>query len=138
MAEPKANRERFSPPAVGGISLLAVFAVLCLTIFALLSLATVGADVRLADASVKAVTDYYKADYEAQEILAKLRAGEFPSGVTQSGDIYRYSCPVSEIQNLEVSVQVASDGSYHVLEWKTVPAQLWELDEEMELWDGTF
>ena len=46
MAEPKAKKERFSPPAVGGISLLAVFAVLCLTIFALLSLATVGADGR--------------------------------------------------------------------------------------------
>lgn len=34
------NEQRFSPPAVGGISLLTVFAVLCLTIFALLSLTT--------------------------------------------------------------------------------------------------
>lgn len=32
------KKESFSPPAVGGISLLVVFAVLCLTIFGLLSL----------------------------------------------------------------------------------------------------
>ena len=37
------KKERFSPPAVGGVSLLVVFAVLCLTIFALLGLATVQA-----------------------------------------------------------------------------------------------
>ena len=30
------RNDRFSPPAVGGISLLVAFAVLCLTIFALL------------------------------------------------------------------------------------------------------
>ena len=34
------KRETFSPPAVGGISLLVAFAVLCLTVFALLSLTT--------------------------------------------------------------------------------------------------
>ena len=32
---------KFSPPAVGGVSLLVVFAVLCLTVFALLGLTTV-------------------------------------------------------------------------------------------------
>ena len=41
---------------------LQAFAVLCLTVFALLSLTTVRADVRLADASVQAVSDYYAAD----------------------------------------------------------------------------
>ena len=56
------QKKKFSPPAVGGISLLVVFAVLCLTVFALLSLTTVQADVRLADASVQAVEDYYAAD----------------------------------------------------------------------------
>ena len=53
-----ARRVHFSPPAVGGVSLLVVFAVLCLTVFALLSLTTVRADVRLADASAQAVSDY--------------------------------------------------------------------------------
>ena len=70
-----ANERRFSPPAIGGTSLLTAFAVLALTVFAFLALATVQADDRLADASSKAVTDYYAADCAAQEILACLRSG---------------------------------------------------------------
>lgn len=74
MAERK--REGMAPPALGGSSLLVAFAVLALTVFALLSLSTVQADVRLADASAQAVTDYYAADVTAQEVLARLRNGE--------------------------------------------------------------
>ena len=88
------KKERFSPPAVGGVSLLVVFAVLCLTIFDLLGLATVQADRRLADASAKAVADYYAADSEAQEILARLRTGEMPAGVAESNGIYSYTCGI--------------------------------------------
>ena len=74
--------DRFSPPAVGGISLLVAFAVLCLTVFALLSLSTVQAQSRLADASLETVAQYYAADAEAVRILALLRSGESPDGVT--------------------------------------------------------
>lgn len=44
------DEHRFSPPAVGGSSLLISFAVLCFTIFALLALETVQAGKRLSDA----------------------------------------------------------------------------------------
>ena len=40
------RRDSF-PPAVGGSSLLVIFAVLCLTVFALLTLSTAAADSRL-------------------------------------------------------------------------------------------
>ena len=40
------NKTNFRPPALGGVSLLVIFAVLCLTVFALLSLSTVQADCR--------------------------------------------------------------------------------------------
>lgn len=60
---------RFTPPAVGGSSLLVIFAVLCLTIFALLGLGTVQADQRLSDASAEAVYGYYAADCQAEAIL---------------------------------------------------------------------
>lgn len=79
MAERK--KEGMAPPALGGSSLLVAFAVLALTVFALLSLSTVQADVRLADASAQAVEDYYAADCQAQEILARLRNGETVEGV---------------------------------------------------------
>lgn len=130
---------RFSPPAVGGSSLLAVFAVLCLTVFALLSLTTVQADARLAEASVKAVSDYYTADVKAQEILARLRAGEAPeeldASVTEYPDRIKYICPISDTQNLEVEVRLDGAG-YTILRWQAAPAREPESDGMPELWDG--
>ena len=63
------RRDSF-PPAVGGSSLLVIFAVLCLTVFALLGLATVQANSRLSDASAQTVSGYYAADCQAETILA--------------------------------------------------------------------
>ena len=48
------KQAELSPPPVGGASLLVVFAVLCLTVFALLSLSTVRANGRLSEASAQA------------------------------------------------------------------------------------
>lgn len=73
------TREGKNPaPVVGGSSLLVIFAVLCLTVFAVLSLTQAQADRRLAQSSWSAVTGYYRADCQAQEILSRLRAGEAP------------------------------------------------------------
>ncbi len=129
------DKKRFSPPAVGGASLLAVFAVLCLTMFALLSLATVQADRRIADAAAQAVTDHYAADCAAQEILARLRAGEMPEGVERNGDVYAYACPISSNRELAVEVRVRGT-DYLVLRWQAVFTGDWETDDSLELWDG--
>lgn len=129
------RKRRFSPPVVGGSSLLTVFAVLCLTVFALLSLSTVLADGRLSDLSAQAVTDYYEADCRAEEIFAKLRAGEIPAEVTEADGVYSYACPVSDTQTLMVSVQEQRTG-WAVVQWKTVSTADWQEDESLNLWDG--
>ena len=137
------KREHFtSPPAVGGISLLVVFAVLCLTVFALLSLTTVRADGRLSEASAQAVRDYYAADCEAQEILARLLNGETPEGVEISGsglEYAGYTVPISETQDLQVEVILrgVADRDYVVTRWQAVPAGQWIPEEDLDLWDGT-
>ena len=135
MAKPR-QRDHLSAPATGGISLLTVFAVLALTVFALLSLSTVRADERLSLASAQAVRDYYAADNGAQEILARLRAGEVPLDVTIDGGIYSYAVPISENQELQVELRV--EGSiYTVLEWQAVSLGDWEeVEGELDLWDG--
>lgn len=125
-----------APPAVGGSSLLVIFAVLCLTIFALLSLSTVQADSRMAEASYKAVQDFYEADAEAERILAKLRQGDLPENVTNEGNLYRYTCRVSELQALEVEVEI-TEASYRVLRWQMVSTTEWEADDSMNVWDGS-
>ena len=114
----KAKRTgEFAPPAVGGTSLLVMFAVLCLTTFAVLSLSTVKAGDRLATASAEAVTEYYAADLEAERILSRLRSGEIPEGV------------------IAVKVRVEGD-AWEILQWKVVSSVDWEADETIDVWDG--
>lgn len=130
------NREdRFSPPAVGGISLLVAFAVLCLTVFALLSLTTVEAQSRLADASLKVVEEYYAADEEALRILALLREGEMVEGVELHDGIYTYSCPVSDTQTLEAEVRMEGE-SIDILRWQVVPDGQDGEENGFDLWNG--
>lgn len=142
-----ADRAKSSaPPAIGGSSLLVAFAVLALTVFAMLSLSTVRADERLGAASAKAVEDYYAADCRAQEILACLRTGaDLPDGAAVESSTARYAdrvvetvsyaVPISETQELHVTVTL--DGSaYTVLRWQAAPAGQWEIDEDLDIWDG--
>ena len=129
------TRERFSAPVVGGSSLLVIFAVLCLTVFALLGLSTVQADRRLADASVAAVSGYYEADYQAEAILARLRGGEHPEGVTVNGEHYSYACPISDTRQLQVELHRSGE-EWKILSWKAVSTLDWESNDNLSLWDG--
>ncbi len=70
------KKRKMSFTSVGGSSILTIFAVLCFIVFALLSLSTAKADRTLADKTVQATENYYKADLKAEEILAELRGGE--------------------------------------------------------------
>lgn len=138
------KKENFSPPAIGGSSLLTVFAVLALTVFALLSLSTVRADTRLADSAAEAVTGWYAADCRAQEILARLRNGETPVEVTRcdydswhdpSWTRYTYEVPISDTQKLQAEVLV-NGTDYEVLSWRAAPSQEWTGSDDFIVWDG--
>ena len=131
------EKRTFSPPVVvGAVSLLTIFAVLCLTVFALLSLSTVQADQRLSDKSFAAVAGYYAADCAAEEILAQLRAGEIPEGVTAyEGGLYRYGCPISDTQTLVVEVAV-EDTDYTIIRWQARSTAEWVADDSLPVWDG--
>ena len=130
-----ADRERFSPPMVGGASLLVIFAVLTLTVFALLSLSTALANDRLSSAAAQAVYDYYQADCQAEAILAQLRQGRQPPGVARQGDVFAYSCPISGTQTLLVEVRLDGD-TYTILRWQAVSTAPWQPDDSLNLWDG--
>jgi hypothetical protein len=132
----KEGQGRAAMPTVGASSLLVSFAVLCLTVFALLALSTVQANGRLTEASTNAVVNYYTADCEAQQVLAQLRAGETPAQVQIEGDLYSYTCAVGETQQLQVELQKVGD-DYHILRWQTEPSTEWVADETLNVWDGT-
>ena len=131
-------REGKNPaPVVGGSSLLVIFAVLCLTVFAVLSLAQAQADRRLAQNSWSAVTGYYRADCQAQEILSRLRAGERPDGVTAEGEgVFSYACPIADTQTLQVRVRLAGERD-EILGWQAEFTADWQADDDRDLWDGS-
>lgn len=140
MAVGNDHSPRASAPPIGATSLLTVFAVLALTVFALLTLADVRSDARLADASWTATQAYYAADAQAQELLARLRAGETPDGVAvtaqEAGRHCAYACPVSDGLELQVAVHLGDDGGYQILCWQMSSTQGWEEQGGLHVWDG--
>lgn len=131
------NKNDTTMPPIGAVSLLVVFAVLCMTVFAVLSLSTVQADDRLSKALAENVSNYYDADCRAQVILARLRAGELPDEVQKNGDIYAFECPMSETQKLAVELK-KKDGKFNILKWETTTAVEWNSNDSLQIWDGTF
>jgi len=129
------QEQRVSAPVVGGSSLLVIFAVLCLTVFSLLGLSTVQADGRLSDISAQSVADYYAADCRAEEILAQLRSGDIPDGVTLQHGIYYYICRISDTSGLQVEVKV-NGADYEVLRWQAVSTAEWTAHDDLSVWDG--
>ena len=119
----------------GGSTLMVIFAVLCISVFAILSLSGSLAGGRMSDASADAVSSYYMADVNAEEILADIRSGEIPQGVNKSGDIYSYRCPMTDTTAIDVQVKVQGD-EYEILRWQQVYTAEWKNNENLGVWDG--
>jgi hypothetical protein len=134
----------------GSALLILIFAVLCLTIFALISLSSAGNDKALADANAELVMLYYEADALAETILAEIiaslpgtAAGEIRGvPVTMAFDEYKladvisYRVPVNEYKSLHVEAVFGIDG-VEVLCWAMRDARDWkEEDEPLNVWDG--
>jgi hypothetical protein len=133
---------------VGSSSIMLIFAVLCLTVFSLISLSVAGNDKALADAEANLVTRYYEADALAESVLAELiRNGGDVQGPLYGMDIESswdwdleaqvaaYRCTVSEVKDLYVRVVFTDDG-YSVLAWKLVDTDEWTFDDSLNVWSG--
>ena len=129
-------KEDYSISTLGGTSLMLIFAVLCLTVFAVLSLSTAKAGDQLSERMYASVQEYYEADNEAESILAALRRGDYLEEVEEDGDIYSYRCPINERLSLYVSVQIQDD-TYTVLQWQAAVDDSM-ITETQEVWDGMF
>ncbi|MBE6679600.1 MAG: hypothetical protein E7598_03665 [Ruminococcaceae bacterium] len=125
-------------PMVGATSLIVIFAVLCITVFALLALKTAKSSSKLSIISAENAIAYYNADSEANEILARLRNGEKLQNVSANGNVYTYFCKISDTQLLNVEVEIRSQNDYTVLKWQKVYANDWQADDTMDIWDGIF
>ena len=117
----------------GGISILAIFVVLCLATLAALSLVSARADQNLAEKNARASAEYYQADAKAEEILHKLltaaKAGpNWEASLQEAGvavdrrdgaAVVSYQVPVNENKSIyaEISLTLSRDGGF-TGEWK--------------------
>lgn len=130
------KKTTFSPPAVGGSSLLVIFGVLCLTVFSLLTLTTAQSSKRLSDSAAQAESAYYEADLQAELLFAQIRSGETLDQVRWEGDFCSYSVPISDHQTLQVQLERTGQG-WRVLRWQACITSLPAADQPLSLWDGT-
>lgn len=106
-------------PLVGGSSLIVIFAVLCLAVFAMLMLTTENSARRLSQVSAEAVRAYYEADTRAELTAAAIRNGDVPAHVTVEGSRCFYSEAISDTRYLHVELELR-EGEWVILRWQAV------------------
>ena len=131
----------------GAVSLVMIFCVLCLVVFATLTYVTADRERQLAALNAERAAAYYAADAEATRIVAALARGEEPPAdaeVTQEMNweddsvLYSFRVPAGGEQELSVRMRLNLDGTYDILSWSTAYAGEWETNDSIDIWDGDF
>jgi len=112
---------------VGSASIILIFAVLCLTVFSLITFYVAENDKALVDAKAEAVVDFYEADAEAEKILAEIMSSD------EIPDSINFLVPVSDISALYVSAERTGD-LLHILSWKMILLEEWSRDDTLNVW----
>ncbi len=151
---------------VGYVTLIMLFAVICLTVLASLSYQAARANDKLNEKSIYFTQRYYSADARANEIVSIFDEAAFEAHETgffadsfeaicqekasaynavikrvQEGFLVSYSCSLTD--NTELSVKILffdlpKDGErYRIEEWKTVAVSADESEETLGVWDGS-
>jgi glutathione S-transferase len=136
-------------PLVGLITLLVIFAALCLTILSILSFSTAKYEKNLAQKNADAAAAYYKADSwctdAANSLYSVWRSGGDLSAEaakyggkceTEDGEsTINYVCQVDDARLLAVTIRAGDD--FTVAAWQTVPKNSWTVDEHIHVWNMT-
>lgn len=127
----------------GAVSLVMIFCVLCLAVFAVLTLATAQREKTLSDLNASRAESYYAADTLATQIAAELRDGATPDydvalRETAEGTVAEYSVPFGAEQYIAVRLLLRPDGACEVQRWASVYGGDWQTDDSIDIWDGGF
>jgi len=133
---------------VGSASIILVFAVLCLSVFSLITFVVSGNTKSLVDAEAELVTNYYDADIRAELILAEiLESWDLPDiilgveidkqwDMERDAEIVQYQCPLGDSsKSLYVRLALYWD-SYEILSWRMRDTDEWTTDDGLNVWLG--
>ena len=122
---------------IGTASLVMVFSVLCLTVFAVLALLTARSELKLSRSLADSIDRYYEADGRAVEIVNLLAEGAQLPEVTVTGDgdesVYSFTVGIDAHRQLNVLL----DAEYRIISWQADSVSDWTPDAGMDLWIGS-
>lgn len=119
----------------GAVTLVMIFCVLCMAVFASLTLMTARREAALTDLTAERAQAYYEADRVATERVAALAQGETPQDVTISGETASFTVSAGGSMQLKVHVRLDESGC-SIEKWTTVFDGDWETDDSIEVWGG--
>lgn len=156
----KEEKTRKIALGVGYVSVMLIFAVICLTIFAVLSFKAAMSTDSFNDRSGDFLRQYYAADTQAKQTLSKLNDSmqasrgsmfleeEFQAaaseldGVTvmQTADGFSasYDVPINDRQVLAVAIHFDNNGEYLIEQWQNRDVSGEPEESHLNVWDGTF
>lgn len=136
---------RRSGTGLGAASLILMFSVLCLAVFALLCLSVASRDRSDTEKLAGSVTGYYQADSRAVEItdaLSRAIAAGAPApeigGITILTDgegQYSFLIPIDNRRALAVSLGIKNGGT-EILSWSVTEPDNWSPEEGLKVWEG--
>ena len=109
----KRSEYRGPSPVAGISSLLVLFLVLCLVVFACLSLSTARSDYSFSQKNADTHAAYTEACNKAQEQIADYAEKRITGAKS-------WSVPIDDIRTLEVEVYMEGKGEYRIDRWQTV------------------
>ncbi len=136
------SKKKFGVTNIGTVSLMMIFIVLCMVIFAVLTLSSALSDYRFNQEIALHTKEYYEASNQAeqklQELAESLEADEEESEGTQ-GRVVSWQFSMNDTQELDVEIQIlpgreTEDGKrYRILKWEKVNTGGWNTDNSLNL-----
>ena len=117
----------YPPFNIGTSFMLVIFILLCMVIFAVLSLSSALKDYGYAKQKANRTTAYYEACNESEEIYAKIEMEN------HTEDSIVYSLPINENEQLQVTLKRQSDAenNYYIYSWLQISTQEWTADHTL-------
>ncbi len=139
----KRNNGDHGMMAIGAPSVIMIFVVLCLTCFAVLSLVSANADMRLARRTAENTAAYYAADAAAQRRLVALEGADAdaldPDEFTvewANGEAYAtFYTPITDATALQTKARLTGGAPVVVVNRTVITAEL-AYTELPDIWDG--
>lgn len=146
------KKSKIRMSGMGIITILTVFVVLCMTIFALLTLMTANNTLSNTEKSAAAIQNFYNADYIATEKLSSIcgivkstkfnelsqKLSPLDLEIKAEGELLAVSYTVSVNGNMDLAVQIdiGKDKSVNITKWQTISKDDFIYEDEIPVWNG--